>query len=495
LTTKTTNYKSIFKATSIFGGVQVFNILITLVRSKAVAILIGTAGMGLNGLFNSSLNLIRTLSSLGVAESAVRDISKAHSSDNETEMATTATVFKRLIWFTAALGIVLTVAFSSLLSRFTFNSTEHTFSYILLSSTFIFGTLSGGIYTLLRGTRQIKYLAQANVFGAIVGLLVALPIFYFYGIKGVVPAIIATAFGNYLVSLFYKNKIKFQKIDLSWTETLVLGKPMVILGLSLTTISLLSSGIAFVLNAFISKTGTLTDLGLYNAGLAIVDGYVGMVFTAMATDYYPRLAGVIQDEIKWKQLVNEQAELILIILSIVLVLLISTTPILIRVLLSKEFLAAKDFIFWSVLAIPLKGLVWVVGFVILAKGDNKLFLTVEIIANLIVLAFNLFFYKYYGLDGLGISMLISYSLSIVFMLYILKSKYSFQFSRVVFGLLFKTIFALSLCLISIKWLGYPYAYIPEALIVVITVGYSLRELNKRMNLKEIWTNLKSKIKR
>ena len=460
-----------------------------------MALLIGTAGMGLNGLFNSSLNLIRTLSSLGVAESAVRDISKAHSSDNETEMATTATVFKRLIWFTAALGIVLTVAFSSVLSKFTFNSTEHTTSYILLSSTFIFGTLSGGIYTLLRGTRQIKYLAQANVFGAIVGLLVALPIFYFYGIKGVVPAIIATAFGNYLVSLFYKNKIKFQKIDLSWTETLVLGKPMVILGLSLTTISLLSSGIAFLLNAFISKTGSLTDLGLYNAGLAIVDGYVGMVFTAMATDYYPRLAGVIQDEIKWKQLVNEQAELILIILSIVLVLLISTTPLLIRVLLSKEFLGAKDFIFWSVLAIPLKGLVWVVGFVILAKGDNKLFLTVEIIANLIVLAFNLFFYKYYGLDGLGISMLISYSLSIVFMLYILKSKYSFQFSKVVFGLLFKTIFALTLCLISIKWLGYPNAYIPEALIVVVTIGYSLRELNKRMNLKEIWLNLKSKIKR
>ena len=495
MNTKTTNYKSIFKATSIFGGVQVFNILITLIRSKAVALLIGTAGMGLNGLFNSSLNLIRTLSSLGVAESAVRDISKAHSSDNETEMATTATVFKRLIWFTAALGIVLTVAFSSVLSRFTFNSTEHTTSYILLSSTFIFGTLSGGIYTLLRGTRQIKYLAQANVFGAIVGLLVALPIFYFYGIKGVVPAIIATAFGNYLVSLFYKNKIKFQKIDLSWTETLVLGKPMVILGLSLTTISLLSSGIAFLLNAFISKTGSLTDLGLYNAGLAIVDGYVGMVFTAMATDYYPRLAGVIQDEIKWKQLVNEQAELILIILSIVLVLLISTTPILIRILLSKEFLAAKDFIFWSVLAIPLKGLVWVVGFVILAKGDNKLFLTVEIIANLIVLAFNLFFYKYYGLDGLGISMLISYSLSIVFMLYILKSKYSFQFSSAVFGLLCKAILALSLCLISIKWLGYPNAYIPEAIIVAITVGYSLRELNKRMNLKEIWINLKSKIKR
>ncbi|MBC7607169.1 MAG: oligosaccharide flippase family protein [Burkholderiales bacterium] len=490
--TKNTNYKAIFKATSIFGGVQVFNILITLIRSKALAILIGTAGMGLNGLFMSGLNLIRTFSSLGLAESAISDISKAHASGDTETMNKTATVFSRWIWITAVFGIVLTISLSSVLSRFTFNNTAHTSSYIWLSSTFIFGTLSGGIYTLLRGTRQLKYLAQSNIMGGVVGLLVALPIFYYYGINGVVPAIIATAFGNYLVSLLFKNKIKYKKVNLNWSETLVLGKPMVTLGISLTIISLLAAGIAFFLNAFISKTGTLSDVGLYNAGLAIVDGYVGMVFTAMATDYYPRLSGVIHQENGWKQLVDEQAQLVLIILSMVLVLLISTTPLLIRVLLSKEFLAAQDFIFWSVLAIPLKGLVWVVGFVVLAKGDNRLFLTIEIIANLLVLVFNLLFYKYYGINGLGISMLLGYSLSIIFMLTILKSKYNFQFSKEVFVLLSKALLALSLCLICIKTLGYPNAYFAEAVIVVATLWYSLYELNKRMNLNELIINLKSR---
>ncbi len=490
---KPTNYKSIFKATSIFGGVQLFNIFITLIRSKAVALFLGTAGMGLNGLFMSGLKLITTVASLGISESAVRDISKAHSSGDDEQIAKTFTVFGRWIWITAALGMLLTIVLSSVLSQFSFNDTEHADSYIWLSVTFIFGALSGGIYTLLRGTSQIKYLAQANMIGAVVGLLVALPIFYFYGIKGVVPAIIATAFGNYLVSLIFKNKIKFKKVKLSWSEIITSGKPMVALGVSLTLINLLAAGVAFILNAFISKTGTLTDLGLYNAGMAIVEGYVGMVFTAMATDYFPRLSAVINDEIKWKQLVNEQAELVLIILSIVLVLLISTTPLLIRVLLSKEFLAAQDFIFWSVLAIPLKGLVWVVGFVVLAKGDNKLFLTIEVIANLFVLAFNLIFYKYYGINGLGISMLVSYFFSILMMLMVLKSKYSFTFSSEVYILLFIALLSLSLCLISIKWLGYPNAYFIEAFIVIVTISYSLYQLNKRMNLKEIVLNLKSKL--
>ena len=174
------SYSSIMKATSIFGGVQVVNIVITLIRSKAVALLIGTAGMGLNGLLLSGLNLIQTITSLGVSESAVKDISIAHSSNDQVHIRTTFQVFKRLIWISAIFGIIATIVFSSQLSKFAFGNNSEKTSFVWLSVTFIFGALSGGIYTLLRGTRQLKYLAQANIFGGIVGLVVALPIFYFF---------------------------------------------------------------------------------------------------------------------------------------------------------------------------------------------------------------------------------------------------------------------------------------------------------------------------
>jgi len=479
------------KATSIFGGVQVFNIFITLIRGKFVAILIGTAGMGLNGLLLSGLNLIKTFTSLGVAESAVKDIAKAHNSNDKVHIRTTFQVFKRLIWFTAIFGIIATIVFSPLLSKFAFGDTSKTISFMWLSITFVFGALSGGIYTLLRGTRQLKYLAQANIFGGIVGLIVALPLFYFYGIDGVVPAIILTAFANYLVSLYFKSKIKFEPIAVSWQDTFQLGKPIVQLGLSLTLINILAAGVAFTLNAFISKTGTLSDVGLYSAGNAIVEGYVGMVFTAMATDYFPRLAGVISDELKWKKLVNEQAELVLIILGIVLVLLITTTPLLIRILLSKEFLASQNFIQFAVLAIPLKGLVWVVGYIILAKGNNKLFLTVEIIANLIILGFNLLFYHFYGLTGLGISLSLSYLISSVFMLFILKKKYDFQFTSGVFKLLIVSFVSLVLCLLSIHFLETLYSYLVEFIIVLLTASFFIYEFNKRIPIKSIVDKFKN----
>lgn len=495
MTQTKSSYASIMKATSIFGGVQVFNILITLIRGKFVAILIGTAGMGLNGLLISGLNLIKTLTSLGVSESAVKDIAKAHNSNDDLKIRTTFKVFNRLIWFTAIFGIVATIIFSPLLSKFAFKNYEHTTSFIWLSVTFVFGALSGGIYTLLRGTRQLKYLAQANIFGGIIGLVVSLPIFYFYGIQGVVPAIIITAFANYLVSLYFTSKIKVEPIAISWKETFKLGKPIVQLGLSLTLVNILSAAVAFALSAYISGTGSLSDVGLYSAGNAIVEGYVGMVFTAMATDYFPRLSVVITDELQWKKLVNEQAELVLIILGIVLILLLSSAPILIRILLSKEFLASSDYITWAVLAIPLKGMVWVLGYIVLAKGNNKLFLTVEIIANLTVLLFNVLFYKWFGLKGLGISLIISYAISSTAMLIIINSKYNFQFSKHLFILLFVNMFSLLICLLSINYLKNPFNYIIEVGIVLITIGYNLFQLNNRINIKSVIKSFNDKFRK
>ena len=42
------SYRSILKGTSVFGGVQVFQILINMVRGKFVALFLGPDGMGVS---------------------------------------------------------------------------------------------------------------------------------------------------------------------------------------------------------------------------------------------------------------------------------------------------------------------------------------------------------------------------------------------------------------------------------------------------------------
>ena len=59
-------YRSIFKATTIFGGTQLCQILFNLLRSKSIALLVGVMGMGMTTMYNTSLNIIITLFGMGI---------------------------------------------------------------------------------------------------------------------------------------------------------------------------------------------------------------------------------------------------------------------------------------------------------------------------------------------------------------------------------------------------------------------------------------------
>jgi len=76
-------YNHILKYTSIFGGVQGLNILISLVRNKIVALLLGPEGMGLVSLFQTTVNFISQSTNLGVSFSAVRNVSELFDAGDE----------------------------------------------------------------------------------------------------------------------------------------------------------------------------------------------------------------------------------------------------------------------------------------------------------------------------------------------------------------------------------------------------------------------------
>lgn len=478
-------FRSVFRNATIFGGVQVYNILITLVRGKILAILIGTAGMGLNGLLMSGLNLVNRVSGLGLSESAVRDISAAYSTGDELRIRRVYTVFNRWIWFSAILGLVLTICLAPVLSKFAFKDGSRSGAFMVLSVTFIFGALTGGIYTLLRGLQRIKNLAWANIYGSTAGLLVTIPIFYFFRIDGVVPAIIAASAVTYIVSVFFRRKVNIRPTVVSFRETFTEGKQMAALGIALSLGALLSAGVKFVLSAYVSKTASLAELGIYNAGQSIMEGYVGMVFSAMGVDYYPRLCAVIDNPVDWKRVVNQQIEIVLLILGPILAFILVSAPILVRILLSSEFMPALGFIFWATLAVLIKGIVWASGFVIIAKGDKKLFLYVQLAGAFWFLPLNFWFFNLAGTTGLGMALVIDNLLAALLMYVVLKIKYGFILSSAAYRIAFQYLILLGTGIAIITLLDFPVAYIFCAITFILTLFISYKGLNERMELVKI----------
>ena len=109
---KEESYKNIFKKSFLFGFVQVFNILVKVITNNIVAILLGAEGMGIISLFNTTISLLKSGASLGISQSAVRDISEASQSANVRRLSRNISTTHDVIIITSLLGKVITVILS-----------------------------------------------------------------------------------------------------------------------------------------------------------------------------------------------------------------------------------------------------------------------------------------------------------------------------------------------------------------------------------------------
>lgn len=492
MTEQQSSYRQIMKATSLFGGVQAFNILISLVRSKFVAVLLGPAGMGIIGLLNATTGIIGNLTNFGLGTSAVRDISAALGTKNENRIATVVTVVRKLVWITGLLGFIVTAIFAPWLSQLTFGNKEYTLAFIWISITLLFNQLSSGRLVVLQGLRKLKDLAKANLVGSFIGLLVIIPIYYFRGIDGIVPAIICTAFISMISAWYFSKKIKIQKVPLTKHQTVTEGRNMLKMGFMISLNGLLVLGASYIIRIFISRTGSVEQVGLYNAGFAIINTYVSLIFNAMATDYYPRLSAVADNNEQCRQTINQQAEIALLVLAPILTIFLVFINWVIIILYSQRFTPVNEMIQWAAMGMFFKTIGWSIGFIFLAKATTKLFILNELIANSYILGLNMLGYSLWGLTGLGISFMIAYLIYATQVFVVSKMKFGFQIDNKLAGIFLIQFSLLLTAFIAIRLLNKPLAYLAGSVVFALSAWYSWLQLEKRIGIKKILQNLMKK---
>ena len=120
--------------------------------------------------------------------------------------------------------------------------------------------------------------------------------------------------------------------------------------------------------------------------------YAGMVFSAMETDYFPRLSGVNSLRFTFNQIVNRQIEVTLLLISPLLSFFLLFLPQLILFLYSDKFLPALGMAQVLVLAMYVRAIRLPVEYIPLAKGDSRSYLILEglydiLLVSLVLLGF------------------------------------------------------------------------------------------------------------
>lgn len=392
--------KVVLKAMGIFGGVQVLNILCSLIRNKLVAMWIGPAGVGLFGIFNQALEMLNTATNLGVRNSSVRDISQAVEKRDSSMISRIITVVRRWSFWLGLGGALITMAIAPLLSRLTFGDFNHIWHYVALSAAVLFMALTNGEYAVLQGLSKLKKLARVTVSGTLGGLLISIPMFYFLREDSVLPSIIVYALCVMAAALFTKDK-EFPKAKVTSRETVSMGADFIKLGVFMTLGSFVAMLASYIFVSWLNITSGKETVGFYQAGYTLVDKYAGLVFVALGYEYYPRLARVAGSSMRLRVFVSNQINLSFMVLTPCLLAFILLRSHLVWLLYSKEFLVILTYISWGVVGTVLRATSWCLSFVMLAKGDGKIFLITESLDAVIGLTLNIVCFSLWGVDGLG----------------------------------------------------------------------------------------------
>ena len=395
-------YGQVLKYTGIFGGVQGLNVIVSLVRNKLAAILLGPAGMGLVSLFNATVAFISQATGFGISMSAVRHISELTESGDEAQRAYYIKVVRAWSLLAALLGVLVCVAIGPFLSSNTFAWGNHTLHFILLAPAVGMIAVTAGETAILKGTRQLKPLVVVQTFTILATLILTVPAYYFFGQAGIVPVIVLMALVTLLFTVNYSWRL--YPLQLSGSKGILGdGMAMIRLGVAFTLAGIVGAGSEMLIRSWLNLQGDLDAVGLYNAGYMITVTYASMVFSAMEADYFPRLSAVNGDVPATNETVNKQTEVTLLIIAPMLVGMIVLLPVLTPLLLSEKFMPIVAMTQVAALAMFFKAITLPAAYITLARGYSLLYLSLETAYFIVFVLLMMYGYRHWGLLGTGIA--------------------------------------------------------------------------------------------
>jgi PST family polysaccharide transporter len=402
------SYGQILKSSALIGGSSAFNILISIVRTKAMALILGPAGFGLMGAFSAVADVARSLAAMGISNSGVRQIAESVGGGDLQRIARTVTVLRRTTLVLGVLGAALLAVFSRQVAVLTFGDAQHAAAVALLSLAVFFRLVAEGQGALIQGMRRIADFAKINVIGGLLGTIASIPLVYWLREEGVALSLVAVAAMSAAASWWYSRKVRVERPAMTAAQFRNEASSLLKLGFAFMVSGFLMMGAAYVTRIILIRFEGLEAAGLFQAAWTLGGLYVGFVLQAMGADFYPRLVGVCRDNPECNRLVNEQTQMSLLLASCGVIATLTLAPLVLMILYSASFTAASESLRWICLGMALRVVTWPMGYIIVAKGEQALFILAELAWTVFNVSATWFFVKHFGLNGAGIAFFASY---------------------------------------------------------------------------------------
>ena len=393
-------FERILKASALMGGVQAVQLVAVFVRAKLVALVLGPSGVGLVGLLTSFNGNLSALAGWGLGTSGVRVIASAEAEAKASRIASV----RRLGALLSLTGLALVLIFASSAGGWILLEGHPATTEILIAGMAVpCLVISGGWAAILQAKGHLKSLAQAQVFGAVIGLIIGAPLIWWFGPKGLAFSLALAAAVPALMLWSAARRLEPPKTDRVASSL----RPLLATGAALMLVGLFAQVSAYLVRLQLVEFGGLAAAGYYHAAFAAAGSLPGFVFVAMGADFFPRVAGAASES-EAAVHADHQVSAGLILGVPLLSLLLSAGSPMMSLLYAKGFEPALTLLDWMVWGVFLRLISWPLGYWLLARGSSKAVIAVEGLGGAVMTALPLIFLPMFGLVGAAIAYAVGY---------------------------------------------------------------------------------------
>ncbi len=405
----------VFRTIVAIGAVQVVTMLFTLVRSKAVALTAGPAGVGAISVVDQVVLLIAQISTFSLPYASIKMLSAAHSEGRES-FARGYSAFLRLLLVISVLGAAVGIALVWVRPSLLGSELLSYRSIVIVALIAIPATnLTGLVTNALAAARRVRASALLGLVTAIALALASISGILFAGLYGYYVGNVIAVVALAIAGMFYlaraegigrpKGPVNPLKEVLRYPETLTFAGALYVISFT-TPLAYLVARYAIVRN------GGFEAAGLMQAAMGLSLALRTVMRSSNALFLTPAMNRRGEGEHKFQNAIEFSRGLALTI-GIVALPMVLFPDLGLRVLYSSRFTTAAPFVFVFVLAESLQLLAGVNQALLIGLNYIGSHVTIAVLADLSVAAISWWLVPHYGVGGVALALLFSTILAFV----------------------------------------------------------------------------------
>ncbi len=397
----------------------VIRMLTGFVSVKVVAAVIGPVGVALLGQLNNFVQILLSVSNGGI-NAGITKYTSEYSDSEKDYILYLGTGF----WITVILSIITSLVIfigAGYFSEDILHDVKYKSVFYVFGGTILLYALNALLTAVINGFKEYKKFVIANIAGSLVGMLFAVILSLRYGVYG---ALISTVTFQSIV-FFITLGIVAKSYWFKWKSFLLKFNKRVVVQLGHYSMMAIASAVTIpagqiIVRNFITNKKSIADAGLWEGINRISSMYLMVITASLSVYFLPKLS-----ELKTqRELRNE----IFSVYKLIVPFMILSTAIIyifrvfiIHLLFTSEFMGMQDLFAFQLIGDILKIMGWVLGYLLLAKAMTKIYIIMEIVNFLLLIAVSYFLVNWYGTVGATLAFAIVYGVYFVVLAFVFKN--------------------------------------------------------------------------